>query len=210
MSHNDYVSDSGISADETVRRTAGRPRSEATSQAILDAVIDIVAEQGSFQALSIEAVAARSGASKATIYRRWAGKEELVGAALEAVKAAPLEFPHESLRDDLLRLGRSVPLALTDKQHRALEVIMRESETCPKLRAHHHASISRRREAAREMLRYWVEEGEVREDVDVPVAAAMLTSLLRSVLVFNQVPDLRTPDLVERAVDHLLAGIAPR
>lgn len=204
------MSDSGISVDETVRRTAGRPRSEATSQAIVEAVIDLVAEHGSLQGFSMEAVAARSGASKATVYRRWAGRDELLAAAVEAVKTAPTDFPHESLRDDLLRLGRSVPHALSDKQHRALEVIMRESETSPSLAVLCHAAIARRREAARDMLRYWVDQGEIREGVDVAVAAAMLTSLLRSVLVFNQAPDLRTPDLVEKAVDHLLAGIAPR
>lgn len=194
-------------SDGQVKRAAGRPRSEATSQAILDAVIDLVAEQGSCQILSMEAVAARSGASKATIYRRWAGKEELIGAALEAIKATPVEFPHDSLRDDLLRLGRSIAPALTDAQHRALEVIMRESETSPTLWAKHHASIVRRREAAREMLRYWVGQGEVRDDVDVAVATGMLASLLRSVLVFNQAPELRSPDLVEKAVDLLLGGV---
>lgn len=197
----------GMTTEPTSKRAAGRPRSEETSQAILAAVIDLVAEQGSSQTLSMEAVAVRAGASKATIYRRWASKEELVAAALEAIKAKPLAFPHVSLRDDLLRLGHSIPLSLTDKDHRAIEIIMRESETCPRLNAHHHASIARRREAARDMLRYWVDRGEVRPDVDVPVAVGMLTSVLRSVLVFNQAPDLRSPDLVERVVDHLLSGI---
>ena len=208
MSHNGCVTGPDLNAP--AKRSAGRPRSEEASQAILAAVIDLVAEQGSFQTLSMEAVAARSGASKATIYRRWASKEELVGAALEAIKAKPLEFPHVSLRDDLLRLGHSIPLALSDKEHLALEVIMREAESCPRLRASHHASIARRREAARDMLRYWVEQGEVREDVDVSVAVAMMTFALRGVMVFNQAPDLDSPDLVERVVDHLLRGVERR
>ena len=59
----------------------GRPRDEAREQAILEAAIDLLAEVG-YEAMSIEGVAVRAKSSKATIYRRWPGKAELVADAI--------------------------------------------------------------------------------------------------------------------------------
>ncbi|MBK6287079.1 MAG: TetR/AcrR family transcriptional regulator [Gammaproteobacteria bacterium] len=61
-----------------VRR--GRPRSGASEQAILSATLELLAELG-FRAVTVDAIAARAGASKSTIYRRWPTKEYLVIAA---------------------------------------------------------------------------------------------------------------------------------
>ena len=52
-------------------------RSERTKQAILEATRKLLAEKGGVRALTIEAVAARSGVAKTTIYRRWRDKWEL-------------------------------------------------------------------------------------------------------------------------------------
>src|SRR5215831_18675583 len=58
------------------------PRAERSKQAILDATRGLLAENGDVRSLTIEAVAARSGVAKTTIYRRWRDKWEL---ALDAV-----------------------------------------------------------------------------------------------------------------------------
>lgn len=55
----------------------GRPRDAATHQAILNAANGILAEQG-YRGFSIEAVASKAGVSKASIYRRWRSKGELL------------------------------------------------------------------------------------------------------------------------------------
>ena len=52
-------------------------RSEPSKQAILDATRELLAEEGGVRSLTIEAVAARSGVAKTTIYRRWRDKWEL-------------------------------------------------------------------------------------------------------------------------------------
>src|SRR5262245_3553216 len=57
-------------------------RLERSKQAILDATRELVAEEGGVRALTVEAVAARSGVAKTTIYRRWRDKW---GLALDAV-----------------------------------------------------------------------------------------------------------------------------
>lgn len=85
----------------------GRPRDDAREQAILDAALALVAEVG-YERLTMDAVAARAKASKATIYRRWAGKEELVVAAMHSYVGDTPEEPEDtgSLRGDLSVLCR--------------------------------------------------------------------------------------------------------
>ena len=93
-----------IDVAEVVPR-GGRPRDDSREQAILEAAIDLLAEVG-YEAMSIEAVAVRAKSSKATIYRRWPGKAELVAEAIRR-RSEPMleELPDTgSLRTDLLAL----------------------------------------------------------------------------------------------------------
>jgi AcrR family transcriptional regulator len=89
-------------------------RGEAREQAILSAVIALLGEAG-YEAMTMDAVAARAQASKATIYRRWPGKPELVRAAVRAhVAGRVLSAPdHGSLRGDLLAVMRAMRSHLT-------------------------------------------------------------------------------------------------
>ena len=67
------------------RKSAGRPRSVRSHQAMLRAALALLAEVG-FEAMSIDAVAARAEVGKTTIYRRYASKAELVADAIESVR----------------------------------------------------------------------------------------------------------------------------
>ena len=73
-------------AEAEAARRPGRPRSEQADQAIIDAALSLFAESGP-EGLCIERVAARAGVGKATIYRRWPGKEDLLLDAIAALKA---------------------------------------------------------------------------------------------------------------------------
>ena len=84
-------------------RRPGRPRSDKAVQAILDAAIEAVGERG-IDGVSCEDVAARAGVGKATLYRRWTGKEDLLIAAFAALRR-PLPAPcGESVRSDLIAM----------------------------------------------------------------------------------------------------------
>ena len=73
-------------------RRPGRPRDERADRAIIDATLELFAADG-YSALSVEAVAVKAEVSKATIYRRWPGKRELV---LDALATLNDDFPAAS------------------------------------------------------------------------------------------------------------------
>lgn len=77
----------------------GKPREEA----ILNATIGLLGELG-YDAITMDAVAARAHASKATMYRRWRNKAELVKAALDALDARDNSLIPDTgaLRSDLV------------------------------------------------------------------------------------------------------------
>lgn len=84
-------------------------KGESRELAIVAATLDLLAEQG-YERLTMDAVAARARASKATIYRRWPGKPELVAYAIRVHIATDIfEIAVTGvLRDDLLRLARTL------------------------------------------------------------------------------------------------------
>ncbi|MDT8911976.1 TetR/AcrR family transcriptional regulator [Amycolatopsis sp. PS_44_ISF1] len=84
---------------------AGRRRDHARDAVILDAALEVLAETG-YEGMTIDLVAARAGMARATVYRRWASKTDLVLAAaarLSATDADPDRLPDTgSYRDDAI------------------------------------------------------------------------------------------------------------
>ena len=99
-------------------RAPGRPLNPAIDEQLLEATQDLLIEEG-FERLTMDAVAQRCGASKATIYRRWPGKVALVVAAAGALFQAPDLPDTGDLREDLLACGR----AYVQKGGRTAEVL---------------------------------------------------------------------------------------
>ncbi|MEU5157051.1 TetR/AcrR family transcriptional regulator [Glycomyces sp. NPDC021274] len=185
----------------------GRPRSEAVSQAILEAVLDLIAEHENTTDVSIEAVAERSGVSKASIYRRWSSKEEMIAAAMECIKAPlPAEMPRTSLRDDLVHLGHSMIRTHGERDTKVLRCMMLAMKD-PEYKVHHDRLVERRRKFVRDTFAYWAERGQVRPDLDLHLAVAMIVSPMLTIYVYGQYAELQSPDTVERIVDSLLRGI---
>jgi AcrR family transcriptional regulator len=83
--------------------TPGRKRDASRDDALCQAALEVLAEVG-YDRLTIDAVAARAGAGKATCYRRWAGKAELVVDAIGRMKTRPQQPDTGSLRGDLIEL----------------------------------------------------------------------------------------------------------
>lgn len=96
-------------------------------------MIDLVSEVG-YEKTTIEAVARRAGASKATIYRRWRGKRDLVVAAVSAHQGGELApVDTGALRGDLLILARRLVDTLTSSHGSLILALLKEAATDPDL-----------------------------------------------------------------------------
>jgi AcrR family transcriptional regulator len=163
----------------TDARRPGRPRSEEADRAILDAALDEYAE-GGLDGLTMDAVAARAGVSKATIYRRYPCKMDLVIAAVTMVGDEHAVIPDTSdLRADLREiLGGLRAKVLDSKLGPCLRMLILDSYVHDELRDAHRAFVARRRESAKRMLGHAIERGELRDGVDLDLACDLLVSAL--------------------------------
>ncbi|MBP0018306.1 MAG: TetR/AcrR family transcriptional regulator [Cyanobacteria bacterium SBLK] len=85
---------------QTDKKRPGRPRSTRSHQAMLQATLELLAEVG-FEAISIDAIAARAKVGKTTIYRRYASKAELVADAIESVREEIIIPDTGSFQEDI-------------------------------------------------------------------------------------------------------------
>jgi AcrR family transcriptional regulator len=107
----------------------GAPRESA----ICDAALELLSEVG-YDRMSMDAVAARARASKATIYRRWPGKRELVLDALRTRTGHGLEPPDTgSLRGDLLASLRAMADGIGAQDAALMAGVLREMRCTPEL-----------------------------------------------------------------------------
>src|SRR5215469_1237310 len=107
----------------TEPRRPGRPRSEQADQAILSAALDLFAKSGP-DALCIEQVAAKAGVGKATIYRRWPGKEDML---LDALGNLGTDLPTpqgRSVRADLVALLNAICKEAADPRRARLFALL--------------------------------------------------------------------------------------
>jgi len=196
-------------AENQTSRPAGRPRSARAEKAIIEATLDLVGESVSLSELSIEAIAARAGVGKTTIYRRWSNKEDLLVDALAVLKAPLPPLGEVSVRDDLITYMRFLQREACDRRSRCvMNIAMNEAERHPRLVERiRQATIEPRREAITALLRRGVATGELRAGLDVRVAMATLVGTI--MWYIRTEGGEQTPDLPERVVDQLLAGLGP-
>ncbi|MGI5425387.1 TetR/AcrR family transcriptional regulator [Streptomyces sp. CA-179760] len=188
----------------------GRPRSEAVERAIIEGVMRLLEEGVPLAELSIERVARTAGVGKATIYRRWSGKEELFVDVVRAAEPPDPPLPGTSMRDDLVVLLEQVRRrGLANRSSALLHSVHAQMKSSPKIWAAYHATvIEPRRRLGLEVMRRGQENGELRADVDLDLLNDLFVGplLLRAVLH----PDADLPEgLAEQVVDTLLEGLRP-
>ncbi|HKD97055.1 MAG TPA: TetR/AcrR family transcriptional regulator [Micromonosporaceae bacterium] len=192
---------------EVDRRAPGRPRSARADEAIIEAVLDLLAEGSGIEGLSIEAVAARAGVGKATIYRRWPNKEALVIDAIGEIKGALPVLSGESIREDLLALLRPIGASASTRAGRIMPCLIPEIQRNQELYRRYQGIVAPRREKVREVLRGGMSSGELRADLDVEVTVALLLSPMIVQTVLKLQPDLDITKLPDQVVDALLPGM---
>lgn len=196
-------------AEAAGQRRPGRPRSERADEAIIDAALSLFAESGP-EGLCMERVAARAGVGKATIYRRWHSKEDLLLDAIAALKA-PLPAPAGvSVRDDLVRLVSAMCQEAADPRRAGeFALLLGEGAQYPRLMARYVETVVKpRRDVVAGVLRRGVARGELRPDIDVDVAVSLLTGA--ALALGRHVQDDVPEDYAGRVVAEFLRGLAAR
>lgn len=140
-----------------VRR--GRPRDASADEVILAATVDLLAD-GGIAGLSMDQVAKRAGVGKATIYRRWASKEQLV---VDALSTAPsIDLPDTgTVRGDLLAYAAALVSAAAKPSSDVLPHLIEASVYDERLRASLNEYTRSRQRVLRAILKRGYERGEL-------------------------------------------------
>ncbi|HEU5159941.1 MAG TPA: TetR/AcrR family transcriptional regulator [Streptosporangiaceae bacterium] len=202
---------------ETIERAAGaarppgRPRSERADKAIIDATLALLLEEGGVAGVTIEAVAARAGVGKTTIYRRWPNKEALIIDALASLKEPDPELAGVSVRDDLVALTRTLGVEKRDRQRVGVFwSVFGHGDRHPELHGRFTRDVVEpRRERMRAVLRRGIETGELRPDIDIDLVMWLLMgAIVHRARAYGVGP--APDDFAEQIVDTALRGLTPR
>ena len=151
-----------------------------------------------------------AGVGKATVYRRWHNKEDLLLAALGSMKSPLPETDGGSVRDDLIALVTVMAQDAADpRRTRQYTLLLGEGEKYPRLMARYAETVVEpRRDVIRSVLRRGMANGQLRPDLDVEIAMLTLTGAAMSRGKYDTVG--HNEDFAEHVVDSLLLGLPPR
>jgi len=191
---------------EGASRGPGRPRDARHDQAILDATLGILLEQG-YRGVTIEGVAARAGVGRPTIYRRWPSKPAVVVAALVQSDRLALPAPDTgSLRNDLIAVQRhQVERMNSPDARRVTAGLIADLADDPELADTYVSQfLAQRRATVWEVLLRAVDRGELDADVDFAFIYDLLVGpLFMRAVVWGQP---LAPDAAEKTADVVLAA----
>ncbi len=185
-----------------VQRAPGRPRNVAADRAILDAALDEYAERG-YEGFCVDAVAARAGVAKATVYRRHCSKLALVMAAVDAFVVEESPSPDTgTLRGDLLQRVRSLRRLATGERGSVIRRLASDSGTFPEVAEAHRAFIATRRTEGRALVQQAVARGEIASTVDAELIADLTVGpvFYRAILTNEPISDSYLRNLVDAAL----------
>lgn len=188
----------------------GRPRDMEARQAILDATLALLVTEG-FDAMSIEAIAARAGVGKKTIYRWWPSKEALVIDAFKGLQQTltPV-IDTGSFRQDFLLMYRNTVQSLDGPYARGLMMnLLGVMTTHPEVyQAFYDQAIAPRFQQLEQMAQRAQERGEIRQGIGASEIIGLIAGPLWYHLFLDADSTSLSPDLPERLIDAILQGIA--
>jgi AcrR family transcriptional regulator len=207
-----FIGQEGLVATIHVTDTVvSRPRIEGDrEQQILDATLEVLADVG-YDRLTMDAVATRAKASKATLYRRWNGKVSLVIDALLSTKGTPALPDTGTLRGDLIASFCGMG-GLTDEKSVATfaSVITAMSRDQDFAAAFRREVIGPKAAISRTIFERARDRGELAPGVDIDLLAPALAGIvLHRTYLMGEVPD---EALITRVIDQIIlpAATGPR
>ncbi|WP_456846841.1 TetR/AcrR family transcriptional regulator [Cellulomonas sp. P5_C6] len=196
----------------TTTRKAGRRRDESKDDAILLATRELLAERG-FDGMTMDAVADRAGAGKATVYRRWPSKVQLTVDAVVCARGVAQsidEVPDTgSLRSDLLAVRFGKPRTDDSELMSGLMSAVKEN---PEVAAVFHEQFVRSRvDLMRGLLERAQARGELRADIDLEMVAAVAPAMIayRKMVAGQRVDDEFVVQMIDTVILPLATGSQP-
>ncbi len=179
------------------------PRVERSRRVILAAALDLLADVGC-GGLTMEAVAARAGVGKSTVYRHWPrGKLELIEDAIRTLKTNVTLPTGGSVRERVTALLVTVATGMADSAWSScLPAIIDAAERDPEILAIHRRVAVERRQVLVDLLAEGVETGEISREVDIGILAECLFGpiVVRRLLLHEPFPPTAVPALVDQVM----------
>jgi AcrR family transcriptional regulator len=193
-------------------RTSGRPRDSQTDAALIEAVLDLVAEGATLSGLSFVAIADRAGVSRNSLYRRWRTKDALYLDVLASVSRPISPLPGDSVRGDAVEvMTRLAERCLDERANQMMRALGAEAAVFPDLHTRYFDEVvGPRRAALIAIIERGIGTGEIDRDIDVHLAAELLVApILLRVWSWGQA-ELGPTEWSRQIADHVFAGLAPR
>lgn len=172
--------------NDVSKKLPGRPRSAQSHQAMLQAALELLAEVG-LEAMSIEAIAARAGVGKTTIYRRYNGKEELVADAIESIREDVFIPDTGTLWSDidaLIRNAAQITLSPLGRQTVAM-IMSSAANNSGFAQIYWTKYLQPRRQAFAIVIERAKTRHEVQNDLDSGLVFDMMSGIMLYALIFQ-------------------------
>lgn len=184
------------------------PRVERTRRVVAEATLLALAEDG-YGGLTCEGVAARAGVGKATIYRHWRGKLDLVTDAVASLKEPTPTLPDGTFRERLVALLQHVcAMSGSSRWAEVLPALISASARHPELRAWHTGFSKQQRRPLTDLLRTGVADGDLPEGTDVEILAEALVGpiFLRRLMLDQPMAEADVVAIVDQLVGPARTG----
>ena len=183
------------------RQPGGRMDPEA-DRLILETAKRLMREQG-YERLTMDGVAKQAGVARTTLYRRYRDKAELVSAAIDTLRD-PSKRPnsgdvHRDLVDHLQNMRRNFDMSL------AGTLLMEEPHNPRLIELFRERMVRPRRQIIKDSIEKGIEQGQIRQDVDVEQIIDYLMGALFAAVFANGRPG---PDWPQKAIDALWPALS--
>lgn len=190
----------------TGRRPRGRTRSKEAEEAVLAAAYRLLAEHG-LKMTTVDAIAAMSGVSKATIYKWWPNRAAIIMSAFLRESLVALPYPESMSLAEVLEGVQHMSAQFRGPIGRMMAALIAESQSDPALaEAFREGYINARREEGERIVQSSIDAGLVR-----PVDPQVLLDVLYAPLYYRLLVGHRplTADFVRDYLELVMNGILP-
>ena len=176
-----------------------RPRNPETERRILEIALRHLTEEG-YSRMSVDRIALEAGASKPTLYRRWASKADLAMAAVSSLQLSEPAVDTGSTTGDLIGILRNFRRNLLRPNGMALvgTVLAEEAHTPELLRLFREKLVAPRRASLAAVLERARKRKELRPGINIPAAVNMLVGgIYAHYLASPDIPESYPAELVK-------------